>query len=351
MNQILKKAIVLCIAFTIIVTLMPIFYDADVVSATEDNNPSSNVYATKEELMNAFTPDENGKSNKYGKVALGKESNGDPIQWYILGRDSGVAGDNIIIFPIYGIMGYTVAFKSDAESYTDYNVDSDMGIYEIAPTKSLAPSHYGASDLRHTLRYLEESMFTSTERVLLNETTVKTFDDINKIEYTTTEKLYALHADNYTDDYLYIGSSNIKLDLRTYCSLGGDFWLRSSYGDIRALFGQCYPREYSHLYSVVDNDWGAVRPAANVNISSVIFASGAINATSSGILADRLYATCNQWGYGDSPMYLRYDGKNKNIGEVWYNTALGIITAKKDRAAKGTVAVVIQGRNNSKDWY
>ena len=60
MNQILKKAIVLCIAFTIIVTLMPIFYDADVVSATEDNNPSSNVYATKEELMNAFTPDENG---------------------------------------------------------------------------------------------------------------------------------------------------------------------------------------------------------------------------------------------------------------------------------------------------
>ena len=50
MNQILKKAIVLFITFTITVAFMPAFYDADLVLATEDNSPSSNVYATKEEL-------------------------------------------------------------------------------------------------------------------------------------------------------------------------------------------------------------------------------------------------------------------------------------------------------------
>ncbi len=356
MKHMIKKAIKYFLIFTIIVDFMPVLYDSDIVSATEDNTPSSTVYATKEELMNAFTPDENGVSNRFGKIAFGREADDEPIQWYILGRDSGVEGDNIMLFPIYGISpvmnrnGNTAIYKIDAESYTHYDANLDMGIYKVAPTKPLAPSHYGASDLRHTFRSMEESHFTATERALLNETTVKTYDVVNKIEYTTTEKLYALHADNYTDDYLYIGSTNNKMDLATYCSRGGGFWLRSSYGPSMTLLGQCYPRDHAHIYTMVDNNF-SVRPATNVNISSVIFAAGAVNATSSGILAGRLYAIGDLKGYGDSPMYLRYDGKNKNIGEAWYNTALGIITAKKDKAAKGTVAVVIQGKNESKDWY
>ena len=38
-----------------------------------------------------------------GKIAYGRDENNRPIEWYILGKDSGVAGDNIMIFPKYNL--------------------------------------------------------------------------------------------------------------------------------------------------------------------------------------------------------------------------------------------------------
>ena len=311
--------------------------------------------------MNEFTPDENGLSDKCCKIAYGRDENNRPIEWYILGKDSGVAGDNIMIFPKYNLGEFVngtlirVQFKSDCDTYTEYDASLDMGIYETTPTKALAPSHYGASELRKEFRSIEERIFTATERALLNETTVKTFDEINEMEYTTTDKLYALHADDYEDTYVYIGNSNVKMDLKAYGEFTRGFWLRTplaaSYYKGYAVLCTSQTRDVYCDMDFVDDDYHLC-PATNVNISSVIFASSALPATSDGILADKIYHTVNHpWGYYDDPMYLRYDGKDKNIGDVWYNADLGIITAKKDRAAKGTVAVVIQGKNESKDWY
>ena len=53
---------------------------------------SDTAYATKEELENW------SYDTTVGKIVFGKDSSGNPLEWYILGKDSGVSGDNTIIF-------------------------------------------------------------------------------------------------------------------------------------------------------------------------------------------------------------------------------------------------------------
>lgn len=62
--------------------------------------PSVSAYATKAQLMDGtFAPDADGTANNIGKLMFGKKPDGImPQQWYILGKDSGVSGDNTIIF-------------------------------------------------------------------------------------------------------------------------------------------------------------------------------------------------------------------------------------------------------------
>lgn len=62
--------------------------------------PSVSAYATKAQLMDdTFAPNADGTANNIGKLMFGKKPDGImPQQWYILGKDSGVTGDNTIIF-------------------------------------------------------------------------------------------------------------------------------------------------------------------------------------------------------------------------------------------------------------
>ncbi len=48
--------------------------------------------------MTAFEPDSNGNETNYGRLVFGKNSSGTPQEWYILGKDRGVSGDNTILF-------------------------------------------------------------------------------------------------------------------------------------------------------------------------------------------------------------------------------------------------------------
>lgn len=66
--------------------------------AADVSEPGVAVYATKEQLMTAFTPDENGTNANVGKLLFGKNASGTAQGWYILGKDNGVQGDNTIIF-------------------------------------------------------------------------------------------------------------------------------------------------------------------------------------------------------------------------------------------------------------
>ena len=98
-----KKGMAFVLTFAMIAGLVPAMSGgANTVQAATGSGtePSVTAYATKDQLMTAFTPDANGTATTKGKLVFGKNSYGNPQEWYILGADSGVSGgkDNTIIF-------------------------------------------------------------------------------------------------------------------------------------------------------------------------------------------------------------------------------------------------------------
>ena len=122
--------------------------------------PSVSAYATKAQLMgNTFAPNADGTANRIGKLVFGKNSDGNAQEWYILGKDTGVSGDNTIIFAASPIATNQV-FEDDRVSNKSF-VPS-YGVYESNPV-DVYPNHYGASDLRTVLQGMESSNFTAAE--------------------------------------------------------------------------------------------------------------------------------------------------------------------------------------------
>lgn len=125
-----------------------------------------------------------------------KKSDGTTAQeWYILGKDTGVSGDNTIIVAASPI-ARGQKFNSDISNKNDENLWSDC-VYSEATITEVYANHYGASELRDTLQGMatNTSYFTSAEQGLMNATTVTTKDTKNSsVTYTTTDKLYALQG-------------------------------------------------------------------------------------------------------------------------------------------------------------
>ena len=90
------------------------------------------------------------------------------------------------------------------------------------------------------------------------------------------------------------------------------------------------------------NEKLAVRPLANLNLATVLFASSATAATSD----SAVYGTIAE----GTAMRLRINGKNKDIGSVYYNFENGYIRATKG-SISDTVSLVIQGNDGTNDWY
>ena len=98
--------------------------------------PSVSAYATKTQLMDdTFAPNAEGTAANYGKIVFGKNSDDNPQEWYILGRDSGVSRDNTIIFAASPI---ATEQKFNSSEY-DKLVDQNVGVYE-----SSEPGFYGS---------------------------------------------------------------------------------------------------------------------------------------------------------------------------------------------------------------
>ena len=311
------------------------------VNAEKEIEKINTTYVTKDELMTAFEPNANGTETNYGKLVFGKNSSGTPQEWYILGKDSGVSGDNTILFAASPI-AKNQAFEDDYFNNKAFQIN--FGVYESAPTE-VYPNHYGASDLRAKLKTMatNTSYFTTAEQSLMNATTVTTEDKKNSTAYTTTDKLYALAADGLGDSYTTIkaGSDNSTiLAMSSYWDSGARFWLRSpkaGYGG-EVLF--TYPAD--HVYSSAVNNGLAVQPASNLNLSSVLFASAAEAASSD---TAELYTIASY-----TTMTLRLEGTGKNIGTVTYNTTTGDIKAANGSTSQ-TVAIVVQGNDGTDDWY
>ena len=342
-----KKGMAFVLSLAMVAGLVPAMSGgANKVQAASGSGTEPNVsaYATKTQLMDGtFAPNAEGFAENYGKIVFGKKSDGTTAQeWYILGKDNGVSGDNTIIFAASPI----ATGQKFNSSYDNKSFASSFGVYANNPSE-VGPNHYGASDLRVALQRMatNTNYFTTAEQGLMNATTVKTEDTKNSnVTYTTTDKLYALQG-KFCDKKLLAGTSDSTvLAMGSYWGSfsGSDdswFWLRSHYADdvSIALLGAPY---FCVCNRYVDHD-GTVQPASNLNLSSVLFASAATAASSgtvSGTLTDGMAMT------------LRLNGTDKNIGTVIYNTTTGDINVTKG-STTSNVALVVQGNDGTKDWY
>lgn len=343
-----KKGMAFVLTFAMIAGLVPAMSGgANTVQAATGSGtePSVTAYATKAQLMgDTFKPDANGNATTTGKLVFGKNSKGNPQEWYILGADSGVSGgkDNTIIFAASPIETEQ-KFNSNTNNKT-YNYEANTGYGDNSGNIEVYPNHYGASELRDTLQGMatNTSYFTSAEQGLMNATTVTTKDTKNSsVTYTTTDKLYALQGDFDNDQYLRAGTDDSTvLAKKSYWRNGDWIWLRSPYGSggNRALLA--IPGHYVDergVYYVF-----AVQPASNLNLSSVLFASVATAASFDTVEARTIA--------DGTAMTLRLDGTGKDIGTATYNTTTGDIKAVKG-ATSQTVALVVQGNDGTNNWY
>ncbi|MEI3339613.1 MAG: InlB B-repeat-containing protein [Eubacterium sp.] len=286
-----------------------------------------------------FAPNAVGNATNIGKLIFGKKADGETSQeWYILGKDEGVTGDNTIIFAS-DPMGTKSKFNSDT-SEKKYNYSAGTGYGESDGSIDVYANHYGASVLRAALQGMETGNFTTSEQDLMNATTVTTTDLKNSVSYTTTDKLYALASGG--DTTIKAGSSDqIVLSMSQYWNSNGElFSLRSPRAEqsTHVLLVRSGERV---VYTDVKSPF-TVRPASNLNLSSVLFASAA-QAASSGTSASGTIKA-------GTAMTLRLDGSNKNIGVLAYNTDSGEIKATKG-STTGNVALVVQGNDGTDDWY
>ena len=326
---------------------------ADDNNSTKAGLPSVTAYAAKEQLMNSFTPDSNGTAVNIGKLIFGKNSDGDAQEWYILGKDSGVSGDNTVIFASSPIIKSGQIFSYDTSDYTKtYNYEAGTGYGDSAGSIQVDVNHYGASELRSVHQDMVKSgnntYFSETEQNLMNVTTVTTYDSKNNHNYTTSDKLYAPSTAGTTgaEKNITVGSNDDKkLNTATYWDYYSSnvwFWLRKPCYSASVWYADT---TYKHIsiggsYPSYPGYFG-IRPASNLNLSDVLFASAAKSATSetavSGIIAS------------DTAMTLRLDGNSKNIGSVFYNDTSGNIKVSKGSAEN--VALVVQGNDGTNDWY
>ena len=341
-----KKGMAFVLSLAMVAGLVPAMSGgANTVQAATGSGtePSVTAYATKDQLMTAFNPDSNGDATTIGKLVFGKNSSSVAQEWYILGRDTGVSGDNTIIFAASPI-ARKQAFEDDDSNKKTFA--SSFGVYETNPS-DVYQNHYGASDLRVALKNMatNTSYFTTAEQGLMNPTTVTTNDILNSTIYTTTDKLYALTADGAGFPYttIKVGSdNNTVLAESSYWRSGELFWLRSpsNHTGYNIAWG-AYPGRYVYG-SIVSAKLFAVQPASNLNLSSVFFASAA-TAASSDTAEARTIAD-------GTAMTLRLDGTGKDIGTATYNTTTGDIKAVKG-ATSQTVALVVQGNDGTNNWY
>ena len=344
-HNILKKGMAMALSLAMVIGLDPSFaWNLTTVHAADGSSePGVSAYAAKEQLMDGtFAPDADGNATNIGKIKLGKNSDGNVQEWYVLGKDTGVDGENTAIFAASPIAaGVTFGDSGDNKTYKD-----TFGAYADSSTPNeVYPNHYGASGLRAKLNEMVANSnityFTTAEKSLIQPTTVSTEDTLNSASYTTTDILYALQGDYYENDkVLYAGSNNGKaLPMNTYWNTGDRFWLRvpgmMDRSDV--LVGKPgYYIDVKHSNSIF-----AVRPASNLNLSSVIFASAATAASSDTVKAETIQT--------DTAMTLRLDGKDKNIGTITYNSGEG--TVKATKGAVISASIVVQGNNAGTDWY
>ena len=136
-----KKGMAFVLSLAMVAGLVPAMSGgANKVQAASGSGtePSVSAYATKTQLMDGtFAPNADGTAVNYGKIVFGKKSDGTTAQeWYILGKDEGVSGDNTIIFATSPPIATWQKFNS---SYSNKSFTSSFGVYASNPSDVCKP--------------------------------------------------------------------------------------------------------------------------------------------------------------------------------------------------------------------
>ena len=366
MKGMLNKGIASVLSAALIMGLTPAIPDMSIKSYADeaiDTTPSVQAYADKATLMGStFAPGADGTNKNVGLLYFGTNGT-DPQKWYILGKDDQVKDekgndtDNIAIFAASDILS-SQCFNANSSSYHEYNVSegnkNDISYVKGKPdtNNKVAPNHYGGSDIRSALRKMSgeeedttaekkyNKYFTDTEKKMMQKTTVLTQDydtvtdstgnTYNKL-YTTSDKLYLASGEYSTDKIIYVGGvsksegydaadeyTSIKLSWENYWNSKTQyFWLRSPVSSLDSFALSAFPGNGGSIGFIWVNYRYGVRPASNLDLSSVLFASAADAAPTESDEENGGKITTS--GTDQDAMILRLDGSNKNIGTFTYN--------------------------------
>ena len=313
-RSLMKRVSAVLMAATLTISAFPQFHTN--VYAAENQLPTKEQFATAEELKTFDTNDQNGKNP--AKVYFGNNDQ----QWWIAGSENG----NLTLFAA-SPLATGVQFNSNTNE-RDYN------------GQSVYSNHYGASDIKKTVKDLETSYFTGTEQGLMNDTTIYTNDTKNNSVYSTTDKLYLAYGDRNDSQYITVGT-NSQDSLNNGLHIDKNYWENSDHVWLRAP-----DMSYSDLALVADSPFyvstdsvhftDSLVPAFELNLSSVIFASAAPAASSDGDLT--LKDTD-----GNGAFTLRYKSESLGSAFVPYDKAkVQLLNVPKGRY------LVVQNSNGAK---
>ena len=322
----LKKPYSFLLVSAMVLTMFPTFSTS--VHAEENQSPTKEQFSTVEELKNYNTNDNDGVKNP-AKVYFGNNNQ----QWWIAGSQS---NDSITLFSASS-MRDDVQFESNYMDNKTYD-DKWNCTYPDGEPAEVFPNHYGASYIRNvTLKEMEASFFTSSEQALINETTIYTDDTKNNSVYSTTDKLYLAYGDQEDYNHITVGknsANDLNDGLRIDPSYWGKsvlelFWIRSPFvsnddpNDGNDVLTAWPSKNRPSFNGAQTSNVEKIRPAFELNSSTILFASAVPSATSTGNLT-------LQDTDGDGAFTLRYDaGKySKNLGSavISYDESKVILT-------------------------
>lgn len=299
-----------------VLTMFPTFSTS--VHAEENQSPTKEQFSTVEELKNYDTNDNDGVKNP-AKVYFGNNNQ----QWWIAGSQS---NDSLTLFSASS-MGDGVQFESNYMANKTYD-DKWNCTYPDGEPAEVFSNHYGASYIRNvTLKEMETSFFTGSEQALINETTIYTDDTKNNSVYSTMDKLYFAYGDKEDYKHITVGknsANDLNDGLRIDPSYWGEsvlelFWIRSPFvsnddpNDGSSVLTAWPSKNYPAFNGAQTNNGSLenIRPAFELNSSTILFASAVPSATSTGNLT-------LQDADGDGAFTLRYDASkySKNLGSA-----------------------------------
>ena len=324
----LKKPCSFLLVSAMVLTMFPTFSTS--VHAEENQSPTKEQFSTVEELKSYDTNDNDGVKNP-AKVYFGNNNQ----QWWIAGSQS---NNSLTLFSASS-MGDGVQFESNYMSNKTYD-DKWNCTYPNGEPAEVFPNHYGASYIRNvTLKEMETSFFTGSEQELINETTIYTDDTKNNSVYSTTDKLYFAYGDQEDYKHITVGknsTNDLNDGLRIDPSYWGEsvlelFWIRSPLvrnddpNDGSNVL-TAWPSKKNPSFNGAQTNNGSlenIRPAFELNSSTILFASAVPTATSTGNLT-------LQDTDGDGAFTLRYDASkySKNLGSavISYDDSKVILT-------------------------